>query len=492
MDPNSIDKTKLRKSMNSNFSIDDIKVICFDLNIDFDNLDGNTKQTKIINLIRHCQNHTRLNDLINKLQQERPYTAWEKLATPPSSQQIPKKSKPKSNPKERPRIASERLATHPSNQPTLKRRKTRSNLMAWINNLSSNEKVALIGFAGVLMTVFFSPFVKGFANKVFQLTPTVVVTTVSIEIPTSTHTLTPTNPPTSIISSPTYTVTLASINIPTSTPTNPPTPIMLSPTYAPTSKPTSIPTITPTPVPSIENTRIRFSDEAVMVYVPAGEFIMGSNKDGDELPIHAVYLDSYWIDKMEVTNGMYTTCVEDEVCTQPSDLSSYTYDNYYLRSTYADYPVVYVNWNDAVDYCVWAGGRLPTEAEWEKAARWDEEMQEARTYPWGETIDCNQANYTSSCVGDTTAVGSYPNYASPYGTLDMAGNVWEWVSDVYDPDYYERLIYDNPTGPLSGSVMVFRGGSWNITNNLARSAFRNADDPTTTGYGLGFRCAQQE
>ncbi|HRQ37989.1 MAG TPA: SUMF1/EgtB/PvdO family nonheme iron enzyme [Chloroflexota bacterium] len=225
----------------------------------------------------------------------------------------------------------------------------------------------------------------------------------------------------------------------THTPEPPPTNIQ-TPTGTPTDEPTNTPTDTATPTPGIGSTRIRPADEGVMVFVPAGEFMMGSESGGsDEKPLHAVYLDSYWIDQTEVTNGMYSLCVQDGDCTRPSPLTSYTRDNYHLSLAFADYPVIYVSWQDAQNYCQWAGARLPTEAEWKKAARWEEETQEARTYPWGETIDCDHANYIQ-CVGDTTAVGSYPEGISPYGALDMAGNVWEWVADWYASDYYVELV----------------------------------------------------
>ena len=228
-----------------------------------------------------------------------------------------------------------------------------------------------------------------------------------------------------------------------------------------------------------------------MMYVPAGEFMMGSDLYDDEQPIHAVYLDEYWIDKTEVTNGMYTVCVEDDTCTQPSILSSSTYDNYYLRSYYVDYPVMYVSWYDAVAYCEWAGGRLPTEAEWEKASRWDEENQNARTYPWGGSINCDHTNYTHSCVSDTTAVGSYPDGSSPYGALDMTGNVWEWISDIYDADYYEQLVYGNPVGASEGNEMVIRGGAWSSDGFIVRAANRYSSDPINSNGSLGFRCVQE-
>ncbi|MCL4872285.1 MAG: SUMF1/EgtB/PvdO family nonheme iron enzyme [Anaerolineae bacterium] len=263
-----------------------------------------------------------------------------------------------------------------------------------------------------------------------------------------------------------------------------------TPTHTATPTPTHTPTITATTTPGIVSTRIRPADEAVMVFVPAGEFVMGS-EDGndDEKPLHAVYLDSYWIDQTEVTNGMYTLCVRDGDCERPSDLSSVARESYYPNPAFANYPVIYVSWEDAKNYCAWAGGRLPTEAEWEKAARWDEEAQETRPYPWGEAIACNFANY-GRCVGDTSAVSSYPEGVSPYGALDMAGNVWEWVADWYTDDYYAELVYDNPIGPALGTYRVLRGGSWYDSGPRIRSANRDFYSPTYRNGGVGFRCTQ--
>ena len=153
----------------------------------------------------------------------------------------------------------------------------------------------------------------------------------------------------------------------------------------------------------------------------------------DEEPIHKVVLDAFSIDKTEVTNALYKDCEDQGVCDPPQDINSNSQASYYGNPAFDDYPVIYVTWDQAKTYCEWRGGRLPTEAEWEKAAR----SADGRTYPWGETIDDTFANFNYG-IGDTTAVGSYENGKSPYGVYDMAGNVWEWVADWYSDTYYQR------------------------------------------------------
>jgi formylglycine-generating enzyme required for sulfatase activity len=215
----------------------------------------------------------------------------------------------------------------------------------------------------------------------------------------------------------------------------------------------------------------------VMVYVPAGEFTMGSNEYDNEKPVHPVTLDAFWIDRTEVTNAQYQKCVAASACAA----SEYTGDSKYNGS---QQPVVGVGWNDADGYCHWAGARLPTEAEWEKAAR----GTDGRIYPWGnETPACRKANYLG-CKGGTSQVGSYPSGASPYGALDMAGNVCEWVNDWYDGGYYSHSPANDPKGPDSGDHRVLRGGSWNHGEFGVRAAYRGSGDPTLRGYVVGFRC----
>ena len=158
-------------------------------------------------------------------------------------------------------------------------------------------------------------------------------------------------------------------------------------------------------------------------------------------------------------------------------------ENYSVAAGRDDFPVVYVNWGDADAYCEWAGNRLPTEAEWEYAAR----GTDGRSYPWGEGIDATKANYTLN-IGHSTVVGSYPTGASPFGCLDMAGNVWEWVSDWHD-DYPSGAV-GNPTGPGTGMFRIKRGGSWMSGGAQCYAAHRDPTDPSPRYNTLGFRCAR--
>jgi formylglycine-generating enzyme required for sulfatase activity len=269
-----------------------------------------------------------------------------------------------------------------------------------------------------------------------------------------------------------------------------------------TPTPQSSPTPTFTPIPPPTSTPTVASPTEGMVFIPAGEFLMGSTNPQialamercpscdfkDERPQHTVYLDEYWIDKTEVTNGQYARCVSAGVCSPPQSNSSTTRSYYYGNPDYIDFPVIQVNWYHANTFCTWAGKRLPTEAEWEKAAR----GTQGQTYPWGENIDCAKANYingNNNCVGDVSEVGSYPIGVSVYGAFDMAGNVWEWVADWYDYWYYSKSPTNNPSGPTKGDGRVLRGGAWNYDAVNARAASRHWAFPDNLSASVGFRCA---
>lgn len=229
----------------------------------------------------------------------------------------------------------------------------------------------------------------------------------------------------------------------------------------------------------------------VVLKVPQGKFWMGSNDNDteagqDEKPYHQVNLNTYWIYQTEVTNAMYARCVIFGVCQRPSKPGSNSRDVYYDNPDYANYPVIYVSWFDAKTYCEWAGDRLPIEAEWEKAAR----GTDGRIYPWKGDIDCTKANYwdiIGGCLGDTSAVNSYLTGISPYGALNMSGNVWEWVADWYADKYY---FY--PENLPSGTQRVVRGGAWDSNSQRLRTANRAGYDPSVKDYDIGFRCMHDE
>jgi eukaryotic-like serine/threonine-protein kinase len=246
----------------------------------------------------------------------------------------------------------------------------------------------------------------------------------------------------------------------------------------------------PPPPAGPTNARLSLKDNILMLYIPAGDFIMGSEHgDSDEKPVHIVYLHSFWIDRTEITNGMYAECVSDRVCAPPSSTSSSARDSYYDNPEYYNYPVTYVSWDNANTYCSWRenGSRLPTEAEWEKAARGTDQL----TYPWGNMITCAFSNY-GECVGDTTAVDSYELGQSTYGVYNLAGNVWEWVADRYSETYYQVSSLSNPVGPDFGEFRVLRGGSWlNLASSVSVTN-RNWYDPATSSGNLGFRCVYNQ
>jgi formylglycine-generating enzyme required for sulfatase activity/Tol biopolymer transport system component len=270
---------------------------------------------------------------------------------------------------------------------------------------------------------------------------------------------------------------------------------------------------------SLGDTWIRPADGMTMVYVPGGEFQMGSDDDEVdaalemcqtyyttpcqrawfevEQPVHTVALDGFWLDRTEMTNGQYRRCVEAGVCTPPKKRSdSDTREVYYGDSAFDDYPVVHVTWSQADAYCRWAGGRLPTEAEWEYAAR----GPEGRRYPWGEEYDGTRLNSCDANCGyewaeqafddgysDTAQVGSYPSGVSWCGALDMAGNVWEWMADWFGEYPAERQ--SNPAGPSSGTGRALRGDAADGTRAVSRAAARHGMEPGRAYEYTGFRCA---
>ena len=249
----------------------------------------------------------------------------------------------------------------------------------------------------------------------------------------------------------------------------------------PPSQPTDAPALTESPVesiPSLDSAAAEIYNKD-MVLVPAGEFTMGSDHPTARAqPPHVVYLDAYYIDAHEVTNALYEKCVEAGVCSAPKNTSSKTRESYYGNPEFDDYPVIYVDWFMAKNYCEWRGAQLPTEAQWEKAAR----GTDGRTYPWGN--DSMDYYY-----GDTYAAGIISYDISPYGVSEMAENVSEWVADWFLASYYQNSPSENPTGPDSGELRIIRGGSWQSIESES-SYFRKSQDPTEANPVIGFRCVR--
>lgn len=295
---------------------------------------------------------------------------------------------------------------------------------------------------------------------------------------------------------------------PTSTllPTHAPTQVAPSATTADTTIPPT-PTVIAEPSPEPSNSRLSPIDGMPQVFIPAGTFRMGGldvRSAPDEHPAHEVTVHAFWMDQLEVTNAMYTLCMQAAICTPPQTFKSLRRLDYFENSEYKDYPVVYVTWGQAKTYCEWAERRLPTEAEWERAARGDD----WRTFPWGEDkANGLLANY-NMIVGDTSRVGTYPLGASPFGVLDMAGNVAEWTNDFYSPTIYETSAdATDPRGPASSASLrrVVRGGSLGDAEiNIRvpkRSAVLGSDLNAAEGSSayrgdfsprIGFRCAADE
>jgi formylglycine-generating enzyme required for sulfatase activity len=369
-----------------------------------------------------------------------------------------------------------------------------------------------------LLAMLVSLAVKGFREqRVAQTAQTHANGITWTMVAASTHTQTPTLQAT-FAPTPTFTPTPSPSPLPPiylSTPTITPTASPLQPTLTPTPL---HPTFTSTPLPP---TPTATTPSSPMVLIPAGNFQMGESANRglaecqllyepftsstcewgwftDEEPEHTVTLDAFYLDVSEVTNGMYEACITAGPCSPPKYPTSSTRSSYFGDSRYANFPVINVDWNQAATYCSWARGRLPTEAEWEYAARGG---LADRLYPWVDGFDGSLANfcdvncpndwsntYFNDGFADTAPVGSYP--ANGYGLFDMAGNVQEWVADWYDSSYYSNSPANNPSGPATGDYRVLRGGGWYLNGDDMRSAARDRASPINSNFYIGFRCSR--
>ena len=265
-----------------------------------------------------------------------------------------------------------------------------------------------------------------------------------------------------------------------------------------TIKPSEKPLASPTPSPIQEPTPqgppinaspgdiwIRPVDDMPMVYIPAGEFPYGPGSTTD-IPAQSTYLDAFWIDQTEVTNAQYARCVAEGGCSEP------LYTNFYDDPAYADHPIIWISRTEAEAYCAWAGARLPSEIEWEKAAR----GTDGRVFPWGDKFDVARVNCYESGIRGTQPVGSYPGGASPYGVLDMSGNVCEWTRDLWrtTEDYLKKPVLPPGTRPKGrhpiGHHYTLRGGSWASLESSLTTYARANEEPGWRTKDIGFRCVK--
>ena len=323
------------------------------------------------------------------------------------------------------------------------------------SNLSHNQRLTLLLSAIAIIVAIIAAFISSHDwFSTISSTPTLTSITINAPLASPTETIMPT---------PTANATLIAMFAQASTP---------NPKFSP---------------------QIRTMEDIEQVWVPEGSFVAGDIRDiGDpyEKPFHSVYTDGFWMDRTLVTNAQYAQCPAS-TCTSPYKFDSHKRPNgYYDNPAYKDHPVMNVTWYQASDYCSWRNGRLPTEAEFEKAAGWNPVTGETFIYPWGNFPPTDQlANY-DGVDRDTTRVGSYPKGMSLIGAYDMAGNVWEWVSDWYSETYYaDNQEWNNPVGPPRGTEKVTRGASWySQDTRWLRVSNRGWTNPDKVANEIGFRC----
>lgn len=264
-------------------------------------------------------------------------------------------------------------------------------------------------------------------------------------------------------------------------------PVLSDPLPAPTE--TSVP-VEATPMSQYQtgSTLVSPTDGMTLLFVPEGEFLMGSdNGEANEVPSFTIYVDAFWIDQTLVTNKMYAQCVAAGACRGPGVKVEATDGSYYGNPFYDDYPVMYTMFGNAEEYCQWAGRRLPTEFEWEKAAR----GTDGRTFPWGN--DPPDANFVRTEGIGTSKVGSYPAGASPYGALDMVGNVLQWTADPYKPNLYKAPPGTDPFAPPDLRYRVLRGSAW-YSSGLDLRVTQRTQQSAVIAFldDIGFRCATSQ
>jgi serine/threonine-protein kinase len=389
------------------------------------------------------------------------------------------------------------------------------------------DAVAMLPSPSTVLRTGPSPTPKTDSSPTPRTSPSAVPTTSPSAVPTTSPSAVPrTSPSATLRTGPSAVPTTS----PSATPRTGPSPTPSTGPSAATPSPTVAPT---TPAPPTIELRMWEADGAEMVFVPAGEFVMGSEELGDdERPVRRVYLDDFWIDRYEVTNERFARFVAETGYQTEAETEDRGRGWVWMGSEWEeveganwrhprgpdsnseqgiedkmDHPVVLVSWNDADAYCRWAGKRLPSEAQWEKAARGPANLSSTsqqvgdsgQRYAWGDEFDSAKTNTKErwrmedgELWGDTTPAGSFsPQGDSPYGASDMTGNVWEWVADWYDSDYYSQAPSANPPGPATGTYKVLRGGSWSFDEVYARTAFRHNIKPDYIYDFAGFRCSSQ-
>lgn len=461
------------------FDLAELHDLCVLLQVNYDDLGGSTLREKARELVLHMERRGRLEELQTAVARERPKLYRQAFLTSPVGS-----------------VESEGRPT-----PTAFISSVVKRVPAWALALGSLAVIALAVWVG-----------RGFVRRNGEVGEP--KETAEVVESNATRRAVPTAAATAVIYTPAPYSSSTSTSVATATTT-------LSPTA--TIEHSPIPTSTETSQPQAGHIRLVLRDgiEVEQVYVPTGSFMMGS-EDGwiNEVPVHEVKLDAFWLDRTEVTNAQFATFVQDTGYVTVAELnseawqwltqaigggSSEGFDWKHPRGPESSivgldqHPAVQVTWDDAVAYCEWADNRLPTEAEWEYAAR----GPGGAVYAWGNEFEGTRLNYCDrNCPEDwylndfddgypfTAPVGAYPEGSSWVGALDLSGNVNEWVNDLYDQEYYARLLGNNPTGPVEGMNHVLRGGAWNSWGHLYTYTRAWSQSPLDRGEGIGFRCVQ--